>query len=198
MSRIQTSTDRIENISMQNLGSLYHEYQRLTQGDFRAIIAFHLALSCGLRKSEMQRIRWEHFDQERSCLAIPECMRDCLRTVPVTKELAAALDQIQGTQRSGLLFPSPQAFRWYSRQLARAGLNLRLDAQPSFGALRKCGMLILFHAGVSQMAPVRAGFIRKRFWANSLAIYLNPTTLQPEVQQLIDLIFKQKVTPTGQ
>ena len=198
MSHIPTPNDRIENISMQKIGTLFHEYQRLTQADSRAIIPFHLAFSCGLRKSEMQQIRWEHFDQERSCLAVPERMRGCFRTVPVTKELAAALDQIQGNQRSGLLFPFPQAFRWYSRQLARASLNLRLEAQPSFSALRKCGMLALFYAGVSQMALVRAGFLPKRLWPTALVTCLNPTTLQPEVQKLIDQIFKQKVTPTAQ
>lgn len=199
MSRNLTPNTLTKTISMRELGALFLEYQRLSEADPMSIIPFHLAFSCALRKSEMLKIRWEHFDQQHSRLAIHETMRFSVRTAYVTKDLSAALDQIHESQKSGLLFPSPHAFRLYTRRLIKAGLNIRLETQPSFSMLRRCGIMYLVSAGISPMALYHAGIRPPHSRIIDMVPWIKaPDVLPAGIRKMLDGIFNIHATKTGQ
>jgi integrase len=195
---IRTINVRPENILIRELGALFNEYQSLSVTEPMAIIAFHLAFSCGLRTSEMLRVKWEDFNYERSCLAIHECMSGRIRIVTVTEVMFAALDQIPEAQRFGPLFPSPNALRAYNRKLIRAGENIRIEPRPSFSALRRCAIWYLGCSGVSPMALARAGIIPRRSWLRDMVPWIHPPELSPRIHEILEQIFNTQVIKQDQ
>ena len=80
-----------------------------------------LALATGMRRGEILHIQQRHVDRERRTLLIPETKNGHSRTIPLSQEALALLQQFQG---EGLLFPiSANAFRLgWEKVRRRAGM----------------------------------------------------------------------------
>lgn len=131
----------------------------------RAII--WLMVGMGLRRMEVAGLRWEHYDDRAELLDIREAKNSKERVLPVTTEVAAALQRLRGGGMTGPIIAnettgdqlSVERVGWLAaRVMRRAGVKVRAYDGISGHALRHTAASdVLDHCGDLRVVQTMLG-----------------------------------------
>jgi integrase len=103
-------------------GRLQSTAQRLGHATAAAIIGF--AVETGMRKAEILLMQWDHVDQERRLLHIPETKNGLPRTIPLSPRAVELIRSMQGKDDRRVFAVSVPWLRYaWDRLVSAAGIG---------------------------------------------------------------------------